>query len=58
MYYVEGNQKKSLSLSSWRQQDNVVYASQRDSPAQGREDGTISPSDVYRVLFYFLSSDR
>ena len=51
MYYVEG-------LSSWRQQNNVKYGSERDCPAQGRTDGTISPSDVYIVLFYFLSTDR
>ena len=58
MYYVEVHQKKSLSLSSWRQQDNVEYGSQRDLPALGRTDGTISPNDVYIVLFYFVSSDR
>ena len=49
---------RSFSLSSWRQQDNVEYASQRDCLAQVRKDGTIPPSDVYIVLFYFLSSDR
>ena len=49
--------KKSLSLSSWWQQNNVKHGRQRDCPAQGRTDGTISPSDVYIVLSYFLSSD-
>ena len=54
MYYIEGH----LEKLSWRQQDNVKYVSQRDCPALGRKGGTRSPSDVYIVLFYFLSSDR
>ena len=52
MYYVEGHQK-SLSLSSWRQQNSVKYGSQRGCPAQGRTDGTISPSDVYVYVYIY-----
>ena len=44
--------EKSLSLSSWRQKDHVDYVSKRDCPAQGRTDGTITPTDVYIVLFF------